>query len=177
MKQALVTLVRGHWLSIADGSLLSAAVNDPRLARVVAAIIEQPGAGHTVGSLALLAGMSRASFCDHFSRTFGRWIEFVQKIVNFRVAARLLDVTDLPILAIAQSIGYAGSRSFAKAFEATYGSPPYRYRERSNFDDDAAGYPIVQDNGSAIQSFDGGGTPPPATRHDHGSSRARASVH
>lgn len=110
MKQALVTLVRGHWLSIADGSLLSAAVNDPRLARAVAAIIERPGAGHTVGSLALLAGMSRASFSDHFSRTFGQGpIEFVQK-ARLRVAARLLDVTDLPILAIAQSIGYAGSR-------------------------------------------------------------------
>jgi AraC family transcriptional activator of mtrCDE len=131
MKQALVTLLRGHSLSIADGSLLTAAVNHPRLARTVTAIIEQPGAGHTVDSLASLAGMSRASFCDHFSRTFGEGpIEFVQR-TRLRVAARLLDVTDLPVLAIAKSIGYAGSRSFAKAFEAAYGSVPTRYRNRS----------------------------------------------
>lgn len=60
MKQALVTLLRGHWLSVADGSLLTAAVNHRRLAKAVAAIIERPGAGDTVDSLALLAGMSRA---------------------------------------------------------------------------------------------------------------------
>ncbi len=131
MKQALVTLLREHWLSIGDGSLLTAAVNHPRLARAVAAIIERPGVGHTVESLALLAGMSRASFSDHFSRSFGQGpIEFVQK-TRLRVAARLLNTTDLPILVIAQSIGYAGSRSFAKAFEAAYGSPPTRYREQS----------------------------------------------
>ena len=129
MKQALVTLLRGHWLSVADGSLLAAAVHHPRLARAVAAIIERPGGGHTVDSLALLAGMSRASFSDHFSRTFGQGpIEFVQK-TRLRVAARLLDATDLPVLAIAQSIGYAGARSFARAFEAVYGSAPSRYRD------------------------------------------------
>ena len=132
MKQALVTLLREHWLSIADSSLLTAAVNHPRLARAVAAILERPGAGHTVDSLASLAGMSRASFSDHFSRTFGQGpIEFVQK-TRLRVAARLLDVTDLPVAAIAQSIGYAGSRSFAKAFEAAYGLPPTRYRDQSD---------------------------------------------
>ena len=130
MKQALITLLREHWLLIADGSLLTAAVNHPRLTRTVAAIIEQPGAHHTVDSLASLAGMSRASFSDHFSRAFGLGpIEFVQK-TRLRVAARLLEVTDLPIKAVAASIGYAGSRSFSRAFEAEYGTLPTRYRDK-----------------------------------------------
>lgn len=131
MKQALITLLRGRWLSIADGSILTVALNHPRLARTVAAIIAQPGAHHSVDSLAALAGMSRASFSDHFSRTFGQGpIEFVQK-TRLRVAARLLEVTDLPIKAVAASIGYAGSRPFSRAFEAFYGTPPSRYRHRS----------------------------------------------
>ena len=131
MKQALITLLREHWLSIADGSLLIAAVNHPRLTRTVAAIIERPNAHHTVDSLASLAGMSRASFSDHFSRAFGLGpIEFVQK-TRLRVAARLLEVTDLPIKAIAASVGYAGSRSFSRAFEAAYGTLPTRYRDES----------------------------------------------
>ena len=130
MKQALITLLRGHWLSIADGSLLSAALSHPRLARTVAAIIEHPGANHTVDSLASLAGMSRASFSDHFARTFGQGpIEFVQR-TRLRVAARLLEVTDLPIKAVAASVGYAGSRSFSRAFNAAYGRLPTRYREQ-----------------------------------------------
>ena len=131
MKQALITLLRRHWLSITDGSLLSAAVSQPRLAKTVAAIIEQPGAHHTVDSLASLAGMSRASFSDHFSRTFGQGpIEFVQK-TRLRVAARLLEVTDLPIKAVAASVGYAGSRPFSRAFETAYGALPTRYRDQS----------------------------------------------
>lgn len=130
MKQALVTLLRGHWLSIAEGTPIAAAVNHPRLARALAAIIEQPGADHSVDSLAALAGMSRASFSDHFSRAFGQGpIDFVQK-ARLRVAARLLDVTDLPIKAVAASVGYAGSRSFSRAFEAAYGTLPTRYREQ-----------------------------------------------
>ena len=128
MKQALITLLREHWLSIADGSLLTAAVHHPRLTRAVAAVIEQPGAHHTVDSLASLAGMSRASFSDHFSRACGLGpIEFVQQ-TRLRVAARLLEVTDLPIKAIAASVGYSGSRSFSRAFEAAYGTLPTRYR-------------------------------------------------
>lgn len=129
MKQALVILLREHWPSIADGSLLTAAVSHPRLTRTVAAIIEQPGALHTVDSLASLAGMSRASFSDHFSRAFGLGpIEFVQK-TRLRVAARLLEATDLPIKAVAASVGYAGSRSFSRAFEASFGTLPTRYRD------------------------------------------------
>ena len=131
MKQALITLLRGSRLSTADGSLLTMALDHPRLARTVATIIAQPGANHTVDSLAALAGMSRASFSDHFSRTFGQGpIEFVQK-TRLRVAARLLEVTDLPIKAVAASIGYAGSRPFSRAFEASYGTLPTRYRDRS----------------------------------------------
>lgn len=127
MKQALITLLRRHW-SQADGSSVLDALHHPRLARAIAAIIEQPGANHSVGSLADLAGMSRASFSDHFSRTFGQGpIDFVQK-ARLRVAARLLRVTDLPIKAIAQSVGYGGSRPFSRAFEATYAMLPSAYR-------------------------------------------------
>ena len=86
----------------------------PQELKLIAAIIERP-ADYTVGSL---AGMSRASFSDHFSRTCGQGpIEFVQK-------ARLLRVTDLPIKAIAQGIGCAGSRPFSRALEATHAMLP-----------------------------------------------------
>ena len=148
MKQALIMLLRRHW-SQADGSAVLDALHHPRLARAIAAIIEQPGAEHSVGSLARLAGMSRASFSDHFSRTFGQGpIDFVQK-ARLRVAARLLRVTDLPIKAIAQSVGYAGSRPFSRAFETTYGMLPSAYRlaplPSPLSSDDATPYPQVTD--------------------------------
>ena len=128
MKQALVALLREHWSQGERGSLVAGALHHPRLARAIVAIIEEPAAHHSVDSLAALAGMSRASFSDHFTRTFAQGpIDFVQK-TRLRVAARLLEVTDLPIKAIAASVGYAGSRPFSRAFHAAYGTLPTQYR-------------------------------------------------
>ena len=128
MKVALVALLRQQWSR--EGSPLPPplAVQHPRLARALVAIIEDPAADHSVDSLAALAGMSRASFSDHFSRALGQGpIDFVQKS-RLRVAARLLKVTDLPIKVIAESVGYAGSRPFARAFQIAYEVTPQRFR-------------------------------------------------
>ena len=126
MKQGLIALLRSRWGR--DTALPTGAVLHPRLSRPVAAIIENPASAHTVESLASLAGMSRASFSDHFSRAFGQGpIDFVQK-ARLRVAARLLRTTDLPIKVIAQSVGYAGPRPFSRAFQSVYRRGPTDYR-------------------------------------------------
>ena len=130
MKQALVSLLRTRWSQADDATLAVGALRHPRLARAIVAVLEDPAADHSVGGLAALAGMSRASFSDHFSRTFAQGpMEFVQK-TRLRVAARLLEVSDLPLKAIALSVGYAGARPFSRAFEATYGALPMAYRDQ-----------------------------------------------
>ena len=130
MKQALISLLRTRWSQADGGALAAGAFRHPRLARAVVAVLENPAANHSVGSLAQIAGMSRASFSDHFSRAFAQGpIDFVQK-TRLRVAARLLEVSDLPTKAIALSVGYAGSRPFSRAFEATYGALPTAYRDQ-----------------------------------------------
>ena len=128
MKQALVALVRERWSQPDSAWLAARATHHPRLAPAIVAIIENPAAPHSVSSLAGLAGMSRASFSDHFSRALDQGpMDFVQK-ARLRVAARLLEVSDLPIKVVAASVGYAGSRSFSRAFAETYGVGPVRYR-------------------------------------------------
>ena len=135
MKQCLIALLRQHVLRDGAGSPLSTALHHPRLARAVLAVIEDPAASHSVESLASLAGMSRASFAEHFSRAFQQGpIDFVQK-VRLRVAARLLATTDLPLKVIAQSIGYAGSTPFSRAFRGTYGADPATYRGLARHDE------------------------------------------
>lgn len=134
MKVALVSLLREQWRG--EGDLLpSDATHHPRLARALVAIIEDPAGNHTVESLAAMAGMSRASFADHFARTLGQGpIDFVQKS-RLKVAARLLTATDLPIKVVAGSIGYAGSRPFARAFQLAYGLTPQRFRDETHRSD------------------------------------------
>ena len=135
MKQCLLVLMRRHLPRDGSSSPLSAALHHPRLARAVLAIIEAPAEPHSVESLALLAGMSRASFAAHFSQAFQQGpIDFVQK-VRLRVAARLLTTTDLPLKVIAQSVGYAGPTAFSRAFRTAYGADPTTYRSRGDHND------------------------------------------
>jgi len=72
MKQGLIALLRSRGTGDDQQQVLAGAFHYPRLARAITAVIDTPAAGHTVESLASLAGMSRASFSDYFSRAFGQ---------------------------------------------------------------------------------------------------------
>ncbi len=128
MKQCLIALLRQHLLRDGASSPLFTALHHPRLARAVLAVLDRPADPHSVGSLADIAGMSRASFAEHFAAAFQQGpIDFVQK-VRLRIAARLLATTDLPLKTIAQTIGYASHPSFTRAFSRAYGVEPLGYR-------------------------------------------------
>ena len=134
MKHCLIALLRRHLLREGIDSPLFTALDHPRLARAVLAVLDRPADPHSVASLADLAGMSRASFAEHFARAFQQGpIDFVQK-VRLRIAARLLTTTDLPLKVIAQTVGYASHPSFTRAFKQGYGAEPVSYRKSSSSD-------------------------------------------
>lgn len=130
MRQCLVLLLRRHcergecrvpWL---------AALEDARLGAAVAAMLDSPEAPFTVERLAELAGMSRSAFSQHFAQTFGRApIDFLKEL-RLRRAAETLRNTDLPVKAVARSVGYASRSYFSRAFKAFYGVDPARFRSR-----------------------------------------------
>lgn len=129
MKQCLILLLRRCLTQDAAASAVTSALQDRRLALAVTAVIERPAAAHTVESLARSAGMSRTAFAERFAQAFGQTpIDFVQK-VRLRLAAQLLTTTELPVKVVAGSIGYRSRSYFSRAFRATYGLDPKRYRE------------------------------------------------
>ena len=135
MKQCLIVLLRRQLLSSNDDSPMLTALQEPKLARAVLAVLENPAASYSVESLASLAHMSRAAFAERFSSIFGQGpMDFVQR-VRLRIAARLLTATDLPVKVIASSIGYASRSAFSRVFEATYGSAPSDYRSFGGHDE------------------------------------------
>ena len=72
--------------------------------------------------------MSRSAFADHFTSAFGQSpIEFLKQVRLYR-AARLLEATNLPIKAVAKSVGYESRSYFSRAFRAVYGVDPTEYR-------------------------------------------------
>ena len=128
MKQCLILLLRQHLVHHSVDSPFFEALQDRRLARAVAAILERPAHSHTVDGLAELAGMSRSAFTERFAQVFGQSaIEFLTK-VRLRLAAHLLTTTDLPVKLVAKSIGYGSRSYFSRAFRAAYGQDPASFR-------------------------------------------------
>lgn len=128
MKQCLTLLLRQHLPRHGTTSPLFTALQDQRLARAAAAILQRPEAAHSLADIVGVAGMSRSSFLERFSQAFGQSpLDFVQK-VRLHHAAHLLRATDLPIKIVANSVGYASRSHFSRAFKASYGTDPTSYR-------------------------------------------------
>lgn len=102
--------------------------SDPRVARVIGAVLTDPGSAHSITSLAGLIGMSRATFIRHFMRATGmNPMQFVAK-ARLDHAAELLRSTSLPVKSVAARIGYLNRSHFSRAFRRAHGVDPSQFR-------------------------------------------------
>ena len=129
MKQCLILLLRRlherrdwriPWLAVLD---------NPRLEQPLRAMLDSPEKNHRVEDLADLAYMSRSSFSEHFSRTFGQPPHEFLAGFRLRRAAQLLANSDLPVKLVADRVGYQSRSSFSRAFKSAYGKDPAGYRK------------------------------------------------
>jgi AraC-like DNA-binding protein len=128
MQQAFIIMLRALRSEGFSQMRTLAALHDAQLNRAVTAIMDQPGADHSVGSLAREAGMSRSAFSDRFRVTLGRTpMDYVRE-VRLRRAAALLRRTDLGVETIAGKVGYSSRTHFSKAFSDHFSVSPRDYR-------------------------------------------------
>ncbi len=133
MQQCLVLLLRRYCASGECRLTWLNALEDPRLAKVVARVLDYPGQDVSLEQLAALSGMSRSAFAARFAEAFGRTpMEFVKE-TRLRRAAELLRNTDLPVKVVAHRVGYASRSYFSRAFKAHYRLDPAAFR-RSGID-------------------------------------------
>lgn len=112
----------------------SEAHSDPRVAKVVSAVLADPGLPHSITSLAELIGMSRATFIRHFMRaTSMNPMQFVAK-ARLDHAAELLRSTTLPVKSVAARIGYMNRSHFSRAFRKAHGVDPSQFRSDNGVD-------------------------------------------
>lgn len=113
---------------VVRGSTRQLALDDPVLAKVIAAIHESVGSPLSVGDLLKLVPVSRISLERRFRRLLNRTP--LQEIRRIRIvqARHLLMATDLPLKAIAEHCGYAASSRLIEAFQQETGFTPNRYR-------------------------------------------------
>lgn len=105
------------------------ALEDERFGRALDRILGDPGADHSVETLAEVAGMSRTSFAEGFKAAFGYPPMAFVRDVRLRTAADLLHDTKLGAGAIARRVGFSSRTHFINAFRRHSGMTPGQYRK------------------------------------------------
>lgn len=102
---------------------------DPRIRRAEGLIAADPGAPHTVRSLAACVSLSPSRFAHLFTQQLGR--SPMRALLDARLlhAARLLEATDVPVERVAAASGFTSPFHFSRVFRQRYGVPPGGYRK------------------------------------------------
>jgi AraC-like DNA-binding protein len=115
---------------ITQGGTL-AGLADPRLAKALVAIHENPARTWELSDMASAAGMSRARFALHFRRITGNTP--ADYLASWRITqAQNLLRAGRPLKHVAHEVGYASSSAFTRAFIRKIGQPPTRWPHQSS---------------------------------------------
>ncbi|MFE3169056.1 helix-turn-helix domain-containing protein [Streptomyces sp. NPDC059224] len=101
---------------------------DGRVRRASELIAADPGAAHTVDSLAAQVALSPSRFAHLFTRETGLPPMRALREARLRHAARLLESTDLTVGRVAAASGFPSPFHFSRVFRERYGVPPGAYR-------------------------------------------------
>ncbi|MDB5575885.1 MAG: putative AraC family transcriptional regulator [Bradyrhizobium sp.] len=128
MKSLLALALRSDLDGDEGCFVLPATVQDRRLNRAATAVVDNPTAPHSVGSLASIAGMSRSAFAAEFKVATGTTpMHFVTR-TRLATARKLLETSDLRIATVASLAGFIDRSYFSRAFRAHFGVDPSSYR-------------------------------------------------
>jgi AraC family transcriptional activator of mtrCDE len=125
---ALLAMLLGRSTSRPAESALWTAVDDVRIARVIDAVLRDPGAMWSIEKLAAIAVMSRATFLRHFGKLTGGTVGTFLTTIRLMIAADLLADRDLTVASIAAKVGYHSESAFTRAFTQATGTTPGRFR-------------------------------------------------
>lgn len=114
------------------------------LAEKARTLVNQDLAGAGVGRLATALALSPDHLQRIFRRQAGLPLQAYIRQQRLRRAAELLRETPLPILAVAEQVGFESASGFYAAFREVFGVAPGRYRRRTTASE-VAGAPGVPD--------------------------------
>jgi AraC family transcriptional activator of mtrCDE len=125
----MAVAIRSHVVRNPPQQGLLAALNDPRLARALMAMHEQPGRDWSLAELAATAHLSRTAFCEHFAAVLG--MAPMQYLTEWRMAEalRLLRDPTQSVARIAEGLGYQTEAAFRRAFKRVQGFAPGKVRQ------------------------------------------------
>ncbi|MEO0602243.1 MAG: AraC family transcriptional regulator [Myxococcota bacterium] len=108
-----------------------AGLSDPQLARAIAAVHADPGAGWDLPGLARVAGLSRTRFIERFRTRVG--LPPGEFVLGWRIAVARRALRDgAGVTEAAEQAGYASEASFTRAFKRVVGVSPGAWRKRTS---------------------------------------------
>lgn len=118
-------IVRG-WVECGCGTATGwiAALRDPRLGRVIAALHRDPGRDWSVADLAVEAGSSRSVFAERFLEVTGLTPLRYLTELRMRLAAQWIARDRMSIDDAAHRSGYGSQAAFSRAFKRVIGRAP-----------------------------------------------------
>lgn len=106
-----------------------AAMRNPEIGRVLAAIHLQPERDWSLHELAKLMGVSRSGFAERFARIVGETpARYVARVRMHE--ARLWLRQGMRVASVAERLGYDAEASFSRAFKRVIGEPPSQFRAK-----------------------------------------------
>ncbi|WP_062227945.1 AraC family transcriptional regulator [Aureimonas frigidaquae] len=112
----------------ADATGWIAAVRNPDIGRVLAAIHRNPEAEWSLARMAGLMGASRSGFAERFARIVGETPARYVARVRMYEARQWLQRDGIRVAAAADRLGYESEASFSRAFKRIVGVSPGRLR-------------------------------------------------
>ncbi len=123
----VVQALRHHAQRGADAGWLGG-LSDPHIAPVLGAIHQDPARPWTVGELAEVARLSRATFSARFTARVGQPAMRYVTAVRMQRARTMLRDENVTVAGVAGRVGYGSEVSFASAFKRVTGQNPGHYR-------------------------------------------------
>lgn len=106
------------------------ALADPQIGRALQLIHARPAEAWTVEGLAGAVGLSRSGFAARFNQLVREPpLEYVARW-RMTKAAELLRESDLPMIEVAERVGYQSEAAFNRAFKRWEGTAPATYRRQ-----------------------------------------------
>ncbi|MDX1786437.1 MAG: helix-turn-helix transcriptional regulator, partial [Roseovarius sp.] len=127
--QCMIELLRER-LEAGDPAVLwIGGLVDPGLWQALRAMLDDPGAPHSLETLAATAGMSRSRFAERFQQAcMAPPMAFLRELRLARAAQLLIERRD-PVKRIARQVGFESRSAFTRAFTASRGQSPRAFRD------------------------------------------------
>lgn len=126
----VIQLIR-HWLEQESGNEQGwvAALKDKHIGLALQAIHHSPDKNWNVETLAGVAGLSRSAFSARFTRLVGSSVkqyltEWRMKLAYRRLQHERLQNKQVPLITLAQELGYGSEAAFSRAFKRVMGFSP-----------------------------------------------------